>query len=122
MNDKLFYGLAWSFLGALCLATIDNVAASLGDAKEATVVGKVYTPRTTSYGTGLGTDSKGGTVVVSTSETTPEKWVILVNHKSKVFSVQSSPSAWATAENGNIVNIQPRLGLMSGICYGWVCN
>ncbi|TXH55017.1 MAG: hypothetical protein E6Q97_09710 [Desulfurellales bacterium] len=96
-------------VAAIVVALADRMTADYVPAGTGIVVDKVYSPSTSSSGTGMVYDAKGGVKPVYTHTSTAEKWIVIVSHEGRAFSVECSASVWSRLEKGKtceVVRIQ----------------
>jgi hypothetical protein len=97
---------------ALVVPLADRMTADYVSAGTGTVVDKVYSPATSSSGTGMVYGGKSGVKPVYTHTHSPEKWVVIVLHDGDTFSAECSAAVWGRCEKGkscDVVRIQGKL-------------
>lgn len=95
------------------IGTADEVRIGTG-----TVVEKVYTPSSTRIGHGTTIDSKGNPGTVTTVDTEPERWTVIVSFEGGTFSNRVDAAQWATFERGDTCDVFEKRGRMAN--YGYV--
>lgn len=79
------------------------------------VVDKQYSAESTRTGTGYGVTSNGQTGVVVTTETEPEKFLIMVKTKSgKIFTAKCEPEVYYSKKEGQAIECYWSKGLITG--------
>ena len=77
----------------------------------ATVLQLVYTPSSTSTGTGVAPTGDGDVGVVVITQTTPEKFVALVNLNNDALSINVSSKQFANLKKDQEVGVYRRTGI-----------
>jgi len=105
-------------IGTVFMAT-DCFGGNWGPPVAATVIQRVYQPShsSTGVGTAVGSNGQVGTVVVSSSE--PEEWKLIVSSEGQTFSVSCDGNQWGRSPEGESIQIQQKLGLITGGGWGW---
>lgn len=86
-------------LAAICLTGCQEEVIT------ARVIERSYTPANYSSGFGTGITSKGHIAFMSTSDSTPEKWVLIVQTDDETFSVETDAAHWAATKPGDSVRV-----------------
>ena len=79
---------------------IDRSSASRDLVGTGVVIDKLYTPESSSSGTGMAFGGKGGVTPVMTHSHTSEKWILLVEFEGETFSKNCTPAVWAKYSKG----------------------
>jgi hypothetical protein len=74
------------------------------------LVGKQYTPSTSSTGVGLVADGAGGTKTVVTTNTTSEKWELIINNDGEYKTYEVSPKIFYSVKENTNISISCRTG------------
>lgn len=78
------------------------------------VIDKQYKLESTSVGTGIIHNNNNGPTVISTIDTEPEKFVIIVQSKNgHIYTANSTKEIYYTKSKGQIVNCYHNIGLFS---------
>lgn len=85
----------------------------------AVVVDRVYQPRSTTYGTGTVVAANGQVQTITTVNTEPEKWTVILDAGGAVGSASADPFVWAACEKGCRVQAQWMRGGLTGLSYTW---
>lgn len=98
-------------LAMLIAPAIDRVAGDRVSVGGGVVLGKSYVPATHSTGVGYAYGRGGGPVVVSNSSR--EKWVVIVRHEGETFSLDVDADTWASVQEGSEVEVFEIRGAIS---------
>jgi len=84
----------------------------------ATVIDKKYSAESTSVGTGTAVTSGGHVGVVTTVNTEPEKFLLIVKNESgKIYTADCSPELYYQKEIGNKIDCSFSIGRITGMCW-----
>lgn len=83
------------------------------------VVDKHYNMERRATGTGIVSTSNGGTAVVVTTETEPEKFIVMVRTAGgKVYTVECPPEVYYAKKEGQTIECYWSRGLITGMSWG----
>jgi hypothetical protein len=86
---------------------------------QGTVIDKFYSASSTSVGTGVAVGSNGRMVPVTTVESGPEKYTVIVQIGSEVVSAHSTPNRWAALNKGDQTGVIKLTGHLFGSTVGY---
>lgn len=82
------------------------------------VVDKRYQAESNKIGTGVGVSSSGKSAIVITSESEPEKFLIMVKTEDgKISTVKCSPELYYKKEIGDKIQFKANKGMFTGIVW-----
>ena len=96
---------------SLVALAVDRVASDCVPDGTGVVIQKIYEPATHTTGVGFIHDGKTNQPVV-TSNSTAERWVVLVQKGSDTFSASVNASDWGKMKEGEFVNVLKREGFI----------
>jgi len=79
-----------------------------------TVIARSYTPSETHTGSGISSNGQ----MVTTTDTTPERWTVIVMIEGKPIPCKAEPDVWAKCKEDRPVTIRILIGGMTGSKHG----
>lgn len=116
IHEKIVATLIALALGLVVLLLVDLIRAT-PESHACVIVSRVYTPASTSFGTAMGTNSKGRSSTHFVTTTTPESYTVIVTTDDGTFSVKTSSDVWAKAKDGDKASACYWRGRLTGIWY-----
>jgi hypothetical protein len=118
-EDMPIIGIIVTLMVLVFLFVLVDGAASIPTSLSGEVVGKHYEPMRTSIGNGNGLGNEGGVVTTTTTEITPEKFLIMVKTENdEIITVKCSPELYYREKVGDTIDLYVYEGFFTGINYG----